>query len=156
MQSREIPRLEQHLLLALGAMFVQQTFVALGRALPAVIAPAITTDLRLDPAWIGVYFGVMALSALIAQLGCGSFIVRYGALRVSQIALVMLSAGTALAALGSPLPLVLSAIIGGGGGAVSTPASSHLLSRCTSPRFLAVGFSITQTAVPGGLALARV
>ncbi|HEX9687203.1 MAG TPA: MFS transporter, partial [Burkholderiales bacterium] len=145
-----------HLLLALGAMFFQQTFVALGRALPAVIAPAIITDLGIDPAWIGVYFGVMALSALVAQLGCGSFIVRHGALRLSQIALVMLAAGTALAALGTPLPLLLSAVIGGGGGAVSTPASSHLLSRCTSPRYLPLVFSIKQTAVPAGLLLAGV
>jgi MFS family permease len=82
--------------------------------------------------------------------------VRYGALRVSQIALVMLSAGTALAALGTPLPLVLSAIIGGGGAAVSTPASSHLLSRCSSPRYLPLVFSIKQTAVPAGLLLAGV
>jgi len=143
-----------HLLLALGAMFFQQTFVALGRALPAVIAPAIIEDLRLDPAWIGVYFGLMALAALVSQLGCGSFIVRHGAFRVSQIALVLLGAGTALAALGTPLPLILSAIIGGGGGAVSTPASSHLLSRVTSPRYLPLVFSIKQTAVPAGLLLA--
>jgi len=154
MQSREIPRLEQHLLLALGAMFFQQTFVALGRALPAVIAPAIITDLFIEPAWIGIYFGLTALFALIAQLGCGSFIVRYGALRVSQISLVMLTAGAALAALGTPLSLVLSAVIMGGGGAVSTPASSHLLSRCASPRYLPLVFSIKQTAVPAGLLLA--
>jgi MFS family permease len=154
MQSREIPRLEQHLLLALGAMFFQQTFAALGRALPAVIAPAIITDLFIEPAWIGIYFGLTALFALIAQLGCGSFIVRYGALRVSQISLVMLTAGAALAALGTPLSLVLSAVIMGGGGAVSTPASSHLLSRCTSPRHLPLVFSIKQTAVPAGLLLA--
>jgi MFS family permease len=77
-------------------------------------------------------------------------------LRVSQIALVMLAAGTALAALGTPLPLLLSAVIGGGGGAVSTPASSHLLSRCTSPRYLPLVFSIKQTAVPAGLLLAGV
>jgi MFS family permease len=135
-------------------MFFQQTFAALGRALPAVIAPAIITDLRLDPAWIGVYFGLTALSALIVQLGCGSFIVRYGALRVSQMALVMLAAGSALAALGTPLPLVLSAVIGGGGAAVSTPASSHLLSRVSSARYLTLVFSIKQTAVPAGLLLA--
>ena len=137
-------------------MFFQQTFVALGRALPAVIAPAIIEDLRLDPAWIGVYFGLMALASLVTQLGCGSFIVRHGAFRVSQIALVLLGAGTALAALGTPLPLILSAIIGGGGGAVSTPASSHLLSRVTSPRYLPLVFSIKQTAVPAGLLLAGV
>jgi MFS family permease len=135
-------------------MFLQQTFAALGRALPAVIAPTIIGDLRLDAAWIGVYFGVMALAALVSQLGCGSFIVRYGALRVSQIALFMLGAGCALATLGTPLPLILSAVIGGGGGAVSTPASSHLLSRVSSPRYLPLVFSIKQTAVPAGLLLA--
>src|SRR5688572_25117605 len=135
-------------------MFFQQTFAALGRALPAVIAPTIIADLRMDAVWIGVYFGVMALAALVSQLGCGSFIVRYGALRVSQVSLVMLGAGCALAALGTPWPLVLSAVIGGGGGAVSTPASSHLLSRVSSPRYLPLVFSIKQTAVPAGLLLA--
>ena len=144
----------QHLLIAMVAMFFQQTFAALGRALPAVIAPAIITDLNIDAVWIGVYFGLIALSALVIQLGCGSFIVRYGALRVSQVALVMLGAGSALAALGSPLPLILSAMIGGGGSAVSTPASSHLLSRVSSPRYLPLVFSIKQTAVPAGLLLA--
>jgi MFS family permease len=143
-----------HLLLALGAMFLQQTFIALGRALPAVIAPAIITDLRIDAVWIGIYFGLTALAALVAQLGCGSFIVRHGALRMSQVSLVMVAVGTALAALGTPLTLFLSAVIAGGGGAVSTPASSHLLSRCSSLRYLPLVFSIKQTAVPAGLLLA--
>ena len=143
-----------HLLLALGAMFLQQTFAALARALPAVIAPAIITDLRIDPAWIGIYFGLTAAASLVAQLGCGSFIVRHGALRMSQLSLVLLAVGTALAALGTPLALVLSAIICGGGGAVSTPASSHLLARVSSPRYLPLVFSIKQTAVPAGLLLA--
>ncbi len=111
-----------HLLLALGSMFLQQTLIALARALPAVIAPAIITDLRIDAAWIGIYFGLTAFASLFTQLGCGSFIVRYGALRMSQISLVMVAIGTALMPLGTPLMLVLSAIICGAGGAVSTPA----------------------------------
>jgi MFS family permease len=143
-----------HLLLALAAMFLQQTFVSLGRSLPAVIAPAIITDLRIAPAWIGVYFGVTAAASLVVQLGCGSFIVRYGAMRMSQIALFLLALGTALATFGTPLTLLLSAIIAGGGGAVSTPASSHLLARCASPRYLPLVFSLKQTAVPAGLLVA--
>ena len=137
-------------------MFVQQTFVALGRALPAVIAPAIITDLRLDAAWVGIYFALTACASLVAQLGCGSFIVRYGALRMSQISLAMVAAGTALAAAGTPLPLIASALIAGGGGAVSTPASSHLLARVSTPRYLPLVFSIKQTAVPAGLLLAGI
>lgn len=142
------------LLLALSTMFLQQTFVALGKALPAVIAPAIITDLKIDATWIGIYFGLTATASLVVQLGCGSFIVRHGALRMSQLALFMMALGTAMMALGSPLALVLSAIVCGGGGAVSTPASSHLLSRVSSPRYLPLVFSIKQTAVPAGLLLA--
>jgi MFS family permease len=137
-------------------MFMQQTFIALGKSLPAVIAPAIISDLHFAPAWIGIYFGITAVAALFAQLGCGSFIVRHGALRMSQIALLLLAAGTALLTLGNPFFLVLSAIVAGGGAAVSTPASSHLLSRCSSPQYLPLVFSIKQTAVPAGLLLAGV
>ena len=151
-----LPASTKHLLLAIGAMFLQQTFVALGRSLPAVIAPAIITDLKIAPAWIGIYFGITAFASLVVQLGCGSFIVRYGAMRMSQIALVLVAIGTALSIFGTPLMLVLSAIICGGGGAVSTPASSHLLARCASARYLPLVFSIKQTAVPAGLLLAGV
>lgn len=142
------------LLIALGSMFLQQTFVALGRTLPAVIAPAIISDLMIDAVWIGVYVAITAASSLVVQLGCGSFIVRYGALRMSQVSLVMLVIGLVLAAIGLPLTLILSAIIGGGGGALSTPASSHLLSRVSPPRYLPLVFSLKQTAVPAGLLLA--
>jgi MFS family permease len=148
-------RIVNHLLLALGAMFLQQTFVALGRALPAVIAPAIITDLRIDAAWVGIYFGLTAAASLVAQLGCGSFIVRHGALRMNQVSLVMVATGTALAALGTPLMLMLSAIICGSGGSVSTPASSHLLSRVSSPRCRPAARRLGRTAIDGveGLAL---
>ncbi len=135
-------------------MFLQQTFAALGRALPAVIAPAIIADLFIDSAWIGVYFSIAAAAALATQLGCGSFIVRYGALRMSQLALLLLALGLALATIGHPIALILSAAICGGGAAVSTPSSSHLLGRCSPPKYLPLIFSIKQTAVPAGLLLA--
>ena len=128
------PTIHRAVALALLATFSQQTFVSVGRALPAVLAPVIVADLHVDPAWIGVYYGINAMAALTGQLGCGSFIVRHGALRMSQVALTMLAIGMVLATFGSPLMFVLSAIIGGGGAAVSTPASSHLLGRVSPPK----------------------
>lgn len=142
------------MLLALGTMFVQQTFASIGRSLPTVIAPAIITDLVLDAAWVGVYVSLVAVSALMFQLGCGSFIIRYGALRMSQVALLLLAGGLAAASTGVVALLALSAIIGGGGSAISTPASSHLLGRYSPPSYAPLIFSVKQTAVPAGLLLA--
>ena len=53
------------LYLALGAMFVQQTFASIGRTLPLVIAPAIIEDLHIDPALVGGYVGAAALALLV-------------------------------------------------------------------------------------------
>jgi hypothetical protein len=122
------------LLIALGEMFPQQTFASVGKVLPAVVAPLVIAEFDADPAWVGVYYGVAAAASLFAQMGCGSFIVRYGALRMSQVALVLLGGGIAVAAEGSLPGFAASAIIGGGGGAVSTPTSSQLLGRVSPPR----------------------
>jgi len=152
------PGTAQRLLaLALGAMFVQQTFAAIGRSLPSVIAPAIMDDLAIDHAWLGVYVAIAAAASLGFQLGCGSFILRHGALRMSQAALVMLAIGLGAGALAGPVWFfAIAAIIGGGGAAVSTPASSHLLGRYSPPRYAPLVFSLKQTAVPVGLLLSGI
>ena len=139
------------LLTALTAMFLQQTLASVGKVLPAVVAPLVIAELHADPAWIGVYYGISATASLLVQMGCGSFIVRYGALRMSQVALVLLGGGMALAAEGGLLGIGASAIVSGGGGAVSTPTSSQLLGRVSPPRVAPLVFSIKQTAVPMGL-----
>lgn len=142
------------LLIVLGAMFLQQTFATIGRSLPPIIAPAILQDLALDPAWLGIYVSAAALSALLFQLGCGSFILRHGAMRMSQVALVLLGLGMAIATVGPVVLFLVSGVIGGGAAAMSTPASSHLLGRYSPPRQAPLVFSIKQTAVPAGLLLA--
>src|SRR5437660_9771138 len=138
------------MLTASAAMFVQQTFASVGKVLPAIVAPLVIAELDADPAWVGVYYGVSAAASLFAQMGCGSFIIRYGALRMSQIALVLLGGGMAVAAEGGLPGFAASAVIGGGGAAVSTPTSSQLLYRVSPPRLAPLVFSVKQTAVPAG------
>src|SRR3954468_15778005 len=139
------------MLIALAAMFGQQTFASVGKTLPAIVAPLVLAELGADAAWVGVYFGIAAAASLIAQMGCGSFIIRHGALRMSQVALVLLGGGMAAAAEGGLPGFAASAVIGGGGAAVSTPTSSQLLGRVSPPRLAPLVFSLKQTAVPAGV-----
>lgn len=142
------------LLLVLGAMFVQQTVATIGRNLPSVIAPAILDDLRLDHAWLGIWVAVAAGASLLFQLGCGGFILRHGAMRLSQAALAMLALALFASILGPAWLFLLAAFIGGGGAAISTPASSHLLGRHSPPRYAPLVFSAKQAAVPMAFLLA--
>ena len=138
------------LLLALCSMFLQQSFVTIGKVLPPILAPAIFDDLLINPSWLGVYVGIIAIVALTVQAGCGSFIIRYGSLRISQISLLSTGIGLALAAPGFTSLMILSAVAIGAS-ASSTPASSHLLGRYSPAQYAPLVFSIKQTAVPLGL-----
>lgn len=142
------------MLIAVLAMFAQQTCGSVGRALPAVLAPLIITELHADPSWVGAYFALVAIAALIGQLGSGGFIIRHGAIRMSQIALLSVGGGMAAAVLGGATGFVLSALIGNGIAAVATPASSQLLGRWSVRRYAPFAFSVAQTAIPAGILLA--
>lgn len=135
-------------------MTVQQTFATLGRSTVPLIAAAIVLDLGVDPALVGVYLAIGAVAGFLTTLGCGGFIMRYGALRMTQVGMLALGLGLSITTAGW-LPLFAAgAFIGGLGQAISTPSSSHLLGRL-SPRHLApLVFSIKQTGVPAGLMLA--
>ena len=131
-------------------MFFQQSFVTIGKVLPAILAPAIFDDLLINPSWLGVYVAIIAFVALTVQVGCGSFIIRYGSLRISQISLLSTGIGLALATPGFTSLMILSAVAIGAS-ASSTPASSHLLGRYSPAQYAPLVFSIKQTAVPLGL-----
>jgi hypothetical protein len=141
------------MLIAIVAMFLQQTCGSVGRVLPAVLAPLIILELHADPSWVGVYFGLTALAALIGQLGSGGFIIRHGAIRMSQVALLSTGGGMAVAIIGGAAGFVLSALVGNGIAAVATPASSQLLGRWAIRRYAPFAFSVTQTAIPAGILL---
>jgi MFS family permease len=141
------------MLIAVAAMFLQQTCGSVGRVLPAVLAPLIILELHADPSWVGVYFGLTAIAALIGQLGSGGFIIRHGAIRMSQVALLSTGGGMAAAIIGGAAGFVLSALVGNCIAAVATPASSQLLGRWAVRRYAPFAFSVTQTAIPAGILL---
>jgi nitrate/nitrite transporter NarK len=73
---------------------------------------------------------------------------------MSQVALLSVGAGMAVAVVGGAAGFVASALIGNGVAAVATPASSQLLGRWAIRRYAPFAFSIAQTAIPAGILLA--
>src|SRR6201998_3751767 len=141
------------MLIAVMAMFLQQTCGSSARALPSVLAPLIIAELHANAAWVGIYFSLTAFAGLIGQLGSGGFIIRHGAIRMSQIALLFTGAGLAIAVLGGAVGFVLSALIGNGVASVATPGSSQLRGGWSVPRYSPFAFSIAQCAIPAGILL---
>ena len=137
--------------IALAATFFHQILLSSSQVIPAVLAPLIIVDLGVSPAVAGLYFALTACFALVGQMGCGSFILRHGPLRMSQVALLSMGLGLAIAVQGSPVAFVLLAAIGATGAACATPASSQLLNRWSPPRLAPIVFSVKQTAVPIGM-----
>lgn len=144
------------LYLALGAMTVQQTLATAGRSTVPLIAAAIIADIGVDAALVGVYLAIQAVAGFLTTLACGGFILRYGALRMTQVGMAALGLGLASVASGW-LPLfAVGAFVGGLGQAISTPSSSHLLGRLAPRQIAPLIFSIKQTGVPAGLMLGGV
>jgi len=146
--------------IALAITLAIQIFTALAATSASVLAPVIGRDLAIAPKLIGVFVGIVYAGSMTASLASGIFIERYGAIRVSQVCVLLCATGVLMVAGGTLLPgtavlalAVAPLIIGLGYGPI-TPASSHVLARTASPSRMALTFSIKQTGVPAGAALA--
>jgi MFS family permease len=137
-------------------MLLQQTCATLGRAVIPLIAPAIVADLAISPALVGVFLSISSAAGFLSTLVCGGFILRYGALRMTQVGMLSLGTGLALSATGWLGSFVPGGFASGLGQAVSTPSSSHLLGRFAPPHLAPLIFSLKQTGVPAGLMLAGI
>lgn len=139
---------------SLGVMLAVQSIVSVGASAIPVLAPAIAPEAGVAAANIGLYtmalFGCGMASALVG----GALVPRFGPVRVSQVAMLLCAVAVVLALSGHVAGLMLCAVVMGLGMGAPTPASSHLLFRVTPPRVLGLVFSIKQTGVPLGGALA--
>jgi len=142
---------------ALVATLAIQAYVSVVASAPAVLAPILAADLGIAPSLIGVFVGLLYAGAMVSSLSGGEFVARFGAIRVSQAAVLICAAGLAtmavLPAIAAPLLVIAAALTGIGYGPI-TSASSELLARTTPPDRMALTFSIKQTGVPAGAAIA--
>ena len=142
--------------LAVVAMLIQQAFSYMSTLVLPIAAPAISEATGLSISLVGVYTAIMYVASTFSAGASGAFIRRYGAIRISQTALVLMGLGLIFSWPGWTLVFALTALVIGSGSAVSTPASSDILGRYCPPRRAPLIFSIKQTGVPVGGVLAGV
>jgi MFS family permease len=131
-----------------------QALVAMASVTVPVLAPAASAETGIPLAYLGVFMALIYVGGMVSSLASGDFILRYGPIRISQCCLALCGLGLAATAAGTvPLMLLGALLIGAGYGAV-TPSSSHILARTAPPGRLSLTFSVKQTGVPLGGAMA--
>ena len=138
----------------LAATLAIQTLVSATMYCAPVIAPAAAPVLGVAPSAIAYFVTVAYLGSMIGAVTAGGWIARFGPIRVSQAGMLLCGAGLSLAASGTLPAVVAGALLIGLGYGPATPASSVILARAAPPGMLALTFSIKQTGVPLGTAIA--
>jgi len=142
------------LIVALLVTLAGQSLSSLAVFTPAILAPAASADIGVSATAIGAFTALIYfLASFSAPIG-GTFVPRYGAVRVSQVCLVLTAGGLALCGLAHLAAVIAGAVLIGLGYGPVTPASSALLIERTPDRMRNLIMSIRQTGVPVGGALA--
>ncbi|UCH48689.1 MAG: MFS transporter [Betaproteobacteria bacterium] len=121
---------------------------------PPILAPVAQHDVGVDAAAVGLVMALIYVATVPAALVSGKVIARLGAIRVSQLCVLFCSAGMALMAIPNPWVIAAGALIIGLGYGAVTPASSTVLADKAPLGMRSLIFSIKQTGVPIGGAIA--
>jgi MFS family permease len=137
-----------------ASMLGIQVMISISVLSLSVMMPEVAKDLAIDPKLIGVFTAVIyAVAATFALVAAGP-IVRLGAVRVCQAALLMAAIGLACNSLAFVVATVVAvAFIGAAQGPIN-PASAHVLAQRVPREWFGLVFSLKQTGVPIGFALA--
>lgn len=131
-----------------------QALVSMAVFAPPVFAPAAHGEIGFPASWVGLVTALTFGAATFGALFSGGIIARVGALRMSQYSLLVCGAGIALISTASPWMVALGAIVMGLGYGPVTPSSSSILADRTPERIRSLIFSLKQTGVPIGGAMA--
>ncbi|MBL6952738.1 MAG: MFS transporter [Alphaproteobacteria bacterium] len=147
--------LQTKIRIALPAMLAIQSFGTMCSFAGAVVAVQASAALGVKSSSIGIYMAVLYITGMLAGLGAGSFLARYGVIRTCQAALLAAGLGLGLA---GAVPLwwvaIAAAVLIGIGMGPLNPASSRILARHAPAQWLPFVFSVKQTGTPMGGMLA--
>jgi MFS family permease len=131
-----------------------QVIVSVSVIALSVMMPVVARDLAIEPKLVGVFVaGTYFVAALVALAAAGP-VVRLGAVRVSQAALLMGAIGLAFNSAGLVVTTAIAVLCIGCAQGPINPASAHILSQRVPREYFGAVFSLKQTGVPIGFALA--
>jgi MFS family permease len=142
------------MMVPLVTMTVVQTLVTTAGFAVPVFAVPLARDLGIAPGTVGFYMSAVFSTAMVGAILGGHGVRRFGAIRMAQLAMAAAALALLTLSAGVLALIVPAALFMGLAYGPTTPASSHLLSRTTPPRLMPLVFSIKQTGVPAGGALA--
>jgi len=121
---------------------------------PPVLAPVAGVEVGIAASAVGVATALIYISSTFAALISGGVIGRFGPMRVSQMSLILCAGGIALMVSANAWLIAVGALIIGLGYGPVTPSSSAILAERVPPNLRAFIFSLKQTGVPIGGAIA--
>ena len=147
-----IPLLVSTIAMALAV----QSLTAMAMLVPTVLAPVAAAELGVQASRIGILVAYTYFVAIVSGLICDTLIARFGPVRVFEFAVLLVAVGLASGFGGNlAVVFVLGALVGTAHGLVN-PASSTILLHASPPQYRSLIFSIKQTGVPLGGAIAGV
>lgn len=120
------------------------------------ISPLLADSLGVSAKWVGLYTAVLYAAAAWSSIHFGNRVHRLGAFQVSRLCLALCAAAMLLMASPHVLAVLAGSVLMGLGYGGITPASSYFLSQGAAVRNRSLLFSIRQSGVPAGAALAAV
>ncbi len=139
---------------ALVATLAMQAIVVIASLIVPITVQESADALGFDPAMVGYYTMAMWLGGMVSTLYSGGLIRRFGALRVCQATMGIAAAGALLTGVASIAAFGLAGVLIGMAYGPANPAGSHLLARLSPPHLRGRVFSVKQTSVPVGAAIA--
>lgn len=137
-----------------GAMTAVQALATFAVLALAAAAPLVAAALGVSPALIGYQIAVIYFGALMTTGFAGPFARRFGAIAVSQIALLCAAAGCLIGMIPGLAFLAIGSMVIGWCYGLTNPAASHLMAQVATPSTRNLIFSLKQTGVPLGGVLA--
>ncbi len=141
-------------LAALWVTLVVQALTSLAMVVPAVLAPALAEPLGFEAPQVGLLLSIAYFFAIPSGLLCASLSPRHGPVRLSQAALLATALGVACYMSGHGLLLLAGAVLIGVAYGIPNPTAAEILARHAPINRRGVFFSVKQTGVPLGIAMA--